>query len=68
MKQCGLKINSIEHIQRYSLSNHLYWLSKGKPGGHEIWNFLENIKLNKEYEKQLSSIGKTDTIIATLSR
>ena len=66
--QCGLKIFSIKHIQRYSLSNHLYWLSKGKPDGQKIWTFMENIKLNKEYERQLSSIGKTDTIIASLSK
>lgn len=24
-------------VQRYDLNNHLYWLAKGLPGGHEVW-------------------------------
>lgn len=38
IKQLGLKLNWIKQIQRYPLSNHLYWLSKGKPGGHMNWS------------------------------
>ena len=29
IKQAGLKFNWIKHVQRYPLSNHLYWLAKG---------------------------------------
>jgi hypothetical protein len=29
-----LRIVSIQQCQRYPRSNHLYWLSQGKPGGH----------------------------------
>lgn len=61
-----LKLNWIKNIQRYPLSNHLYWLSKGLPGGHEFWKFMNNTQLNKAYEKQLEAIGKTDTIIASI--
>ena len=61
-----LKLNWIKNIQRYPLSNHLYWLSKGLPGGHEVWKFMNNTQLNKAYEKQLEAIGKTDTIIASI--
>jgi hypothetical protein len=68
IKQAGLKLNWIKHIQRYPLSNHLYWLSKNKPGGHKKWSFLNNKKLNAEYENQLASIGKTDTIIVGISK
>jgi 2-polyprenyl-3-methyl-5-hydroxy-6-metoxy-1,4-benzoquinol methylase len=68
VKQAGLKLNWIKHIQRYSLSNHLYWLAKGKSGGHQKWHFLNNDKLNAEYENQLASIGKTDTIILGISK
>ncbi|MDC6451756.1 class I SAM-dependent methyltransferase [Alphaproteobacteria bacterium] len=64
VKQAGLKVNWIKHIQRYPLSNHLYWLSHGKPGGHQIWSFMNSQFNNFEYESQLASIGKTDTIIA----
>lgn len=68
-KQAGLNIDFIKHIQRYSLSNHLYWLSKGNPGGHEKWgSFLDSEELNKAYENQLATIGATDTIIMQLSK
>jgi len=68
VKQAGLTINWIKHIQRYPLSNHLYWLSAGKPGGHQKWGVMNDHKLNAEYEYQLAAIGKTDTIIAGISK
>ncbi len=67
-KKAKLKVEWVKFVQRYSLSNHLYWLSKGKPGGHKVWRFLENVSLNKKYESQLASLGKTDTIIMCLKR
>ena len=68
-KQAGFKVDFIKHIQRYPLSNHLYWLSKGKPGGHAQWgNFVDSPELSIAYENQLASIGATDTIIAQLSK
>ena len=68
IKQAGLKLTWIKHIQRYPLSNHLYWLSEEKPSGDKKWNFINNDKLNAEYENQLAAIGKTDTIIAGISK
>ena len=35
VKKAGLKLNWIKHVQRYPLSNNLYWLAKGEPGGHQ---------------------------------
>ena len=67
-KKAKLKVEWVKHVQRYSLGNHLYWLSNGKPGGHKVWNFFENISLNKKYENQLASIGKTDTIMICLTK
>ena len=68
-KKAGLEVEFIKHIQRYPLSNHLYWLSKNKPGGHEKWsNFLDSEELSKAYENQLASLGTTDTIIACLKK
>jgi SAM-dependent methyltransferase len=66
--QANLGINYIRQIQRYPLSNHLYWLATGKPGGHEKWHFLDSPELRAVYEKQLAAIGKCDTIIASVSR
>jgi len=68
-KKAGLKVDFVKHIQRYPLSNHLYWLSKGKPGGHMEWgNFIDSKELNAAYEKQLAKVGATDTIIVQLSK
>lgn len=64
IKQAGLKVVSIQNYQRYPLSNHLYWLSKSKPGGHQRWSFLDNPAMNHAYAEALSKIGKTDTLIA----
>jgi len=66
-KRAGLRLKYIRHIQRYPLSNHLYWLAKGKPGGHQIWGFLDSKELSTAYEAQLAAIGKTDTLIASLT-
>ncbi len=70
-KKAGLDVavKFIKYIQRYPLSNHLYWLSNGKPGGHQEWgNFLDFPSLCKEYEASLASIGATDTLIALLRK
>ncbi|MCB1144955.1 MAG: class I SAM-dependent methyltransferase [Leptospiraceae bacterium] len=66
-RKANLKINFLKHIQRYPLSNHLYWLSKNKPGGHKVWNFLSQQSLDIEYENILASVGKTDTLLISLS-
>jgi len=68
-KKSGLKVDFIKHIQRYPLSNHLYWLSNSKPGGHIKWGeFLDSEELTKAYESQLASLGTTDTLIAQFSK
>ena len=61
--QTGFKINYIEQYQRYPLSNHLYWLAFGKPGGHELLKTFNDVDLNLVYSKKLASMGKCDTII-----
>lgn len=65
-KKAGFKIICIQQYQRYPLSNHLYWLSQGKPGGHQKWNFIDSPELDKAYANSLGNIGKCDTIIAWL--
>ncbi len=67
-KQAGLKALAIQHYQRYPLSNHLHWLSQGKPGGHQHWSFIDNPDLMNAYAQTLASIGKTDTLIAHLEK
>jgi SAM-dependent methyltransferase len=64
--QAGLKVVATQYYQRYPLSNHLHWLSKGKPGGHEKWHFLDSPELSSAYGNALASIGASDTLIAYL--
>ncbi len=65
-ESCGYMVKYVKQIQRYPLSNHLYWLSHQQPGGHQIWELLNSSILNEAYEQQLAGIGKCDTIIACL--
>jgi 2-polyprenyl-3-methyl-5-hydroxy-6-metoxy-1,4-benzoquinol methylase len=64
----GLSVDYIKQIQRYPLSNHLFWLAKGKPGGHKIWDFLDGKVLDSEYEAALSKQNMCDTIIISASK
>jgi len=62
--QAGLRVVSIRQVQRYPLSNHLHWLSRHRPGGHERWSFLDTPILNEAYANSLAALGKCDTLIA----
>jgi len=66
--QAGLRAVSILQFQRYPLSNHLYWLTRGLPGGHQHWSFLDTPALTQAYAASLASVGKCDTIIACLEK
>jgi 2-polyprenyl-3-methyl-5-hydroxy-6-metoxy-1,4-benzoquinol methylase len=65
-QQAGLRVIAIEQFQRYPLSNHLHWLSRNQPGGHQKWSFLDTPELTEAYAASLAAIGKCDTIIAHL--
>jgi len=65
-EQAGLRIVSILQYQRYPLSNHLHWLSKGKPGGHQEWAYLDTPEMKAAYANALAAVAKCDTLIAHL--
>jgi SAM-dependent methyltransferase len=65
-RQAGLRVVAVQHYQRYPLSNHLHWLSQGRPGGHQRWAFLDTPELASAYANTLAAVGKTDTLIAYL--
>jgi 2-polyprenyl-3-methyl-5-hydroxy-6-metoxy-1,4-benzoquinol methylase len=65
-RQAGLRVAAVQHYQRYPLSNHLHWLSHGKPGGHQRWAFLDTPELTAAYASSLAAMGRTDTLIAHL--
>lgn len=58
----GFQTKWNRQIQRYSLANHLYWLSKGKPGGHMRWIEFNGGQLNAEYAEKLANAGMADTL------
>ena len=64
LKKAGFSNITISGFQRYPLTNHLYWLSKGKPGGHIAWNHIRTHELDHAYANMLATIDKTDTLIA----
>lgn len=56
----------ITFIQRYDLSNHLYWLGKGRAGGKGIYSGILGQQVNKEYVKALQKNKQTDTLFAKI--
>lgn len=67
LKKAGFSTGvTIQQFQRYSLSNHLMWLAKGEPGGHQKWSFLETPALAAAYAAQLATLGMCDTLIAII--
>ena len=67
VEKADMKVNYIKQIQRYPISNHLYWLSKKKPGGHIKWNFFGE-KFNAEYVEILKKNKICDTISVCISK
>lgn len=68
LSKTAYKVDYIKQVQRYSLANHLHWLSVGKPGGHVLWEHLDEPLLQSQYEKKLAEIGQCDTLVAKLSK
>ena len=64
IRRAGFKNVFIMGVQRYPLSNHLYWLVHAKPGGHEKWAYLNSSSMANAYLTLLQSLDQTDTLIA----
>jgi 2-polyprenyl-3-methyl-5-hydroxy-6-metoxy-1,4-benzoquinol methylase len=60
----GFSAITVKGYQRYGLENHLHWLVKQKPGGHEAWAHLGSEQVYESYAALLQSIGQTDTLLA----
>ena len=66
-KKAGYHIDFVQQVQRYPLSNHLYWLAEGAPGGHKKYSFLNDKLLDRYYGDLLAKSGIADTILAEFS-
>ena len=63
--EAGYSKITIQAKQRYSVANHLYWLTNGKPGGHKSdLSLIDTTELKNAYERSLQMINATDTLIA----
>tara|TARA_A100001011_G_scaffold361595_1_gene409818 strand:+ start:238 stop:1086 length:849 start_codon:yes stop_codon:yes gene_type:complete len=59
----------IKGIQRFPLSNHLNWLSKGTPAGHKNnFSLILSNDLEDEYCKSIISANMCDTLMAIASK
>lgn len=58
----GFEILDSKGVQRYSLDNHLFWLSKGKPGGHKHMKDLVSMETKNSYNSDLISKDINDTL------
>ena len=68
IEKCHMRVSFIQQIQRYPLSNHLYWLSHNKPGGHKEWAAFNDPEMDSLYGKHLSRLGIADTIMAVVEK
>lgn len=67
-KKAGPKVDFVKRIQRYPISNNLFWLAHNAPNGQKQWgSFIDNSLLQNAYEQTLASLGATDTLIAQFS-
>jgi len=67
-EQAGLEVVAVRQVQRYPLANHLHWLSRGKPGGHQRWSFLRSAGLDEAYANALAALGRCDTLWAVFGQ
>lgn len=68
LEEAGFEEIIINGCQRYPLANHLHWLSKNQPGGHQKWSFLRTSELDIAYSQMLAQLDKTDTLIAIATK
>jgi SAM-dependent methyltransferase len=66
--RCGFNVIENNGIQRYGLENHMYWLAKGLPGGHEVWHDLFDNRVNDEYARNLVAAGISDALWLVATR
>lgn len=65
LEHSGYKNILIKGIQRFPISNHMYWMTKNKPGGHRSnLSLLETPDLKQAYASALTAADATDTLLA----
>lgn len=67
LDQAGYK-SEIFPLQRYDISNHMYWMQYGKPGGQGYYNTIFTPTLLAEYEKCLKDKFICDTLYSVAEK
>jgi 2-polyprenyl-3-methyl-5-hydroxy-6-metoxy-1,4-benzoquinol methylase len=65
-EHCDL-VYDIRYIQRYDISNHLYWLANKNPGGKGYYKNILSDQVNEAYVKSLIDAKQSDTLFAVAS-
>ena len=68
LQKSGFSDFEIKPVQRYDLSNHMYWMMNGKPGGQGIYNDVFSPDLLKMYAKDLTDHFICDTLFAVVTK
>jgi 2-polyprenyl-3-methyl-5-hydroxy-6-metoxy-1,4-benzoquinol methylase len=58
----------IKGLQRYDLSNHIYWALNRKPGGQGLFNTTVSKNTRTQYMRDLEKSGQTDTLWGILKK
>jgi 2-polyprenyl-3-methyl-5-hydroxy-6-metoxy-1,4-benzoquinol methylase len=58
----GFSNLEVKTVQRYGLSNHLYWMTHQKAGGHVHWEDKFSPITETSYAQDLIKLGKADTL------
>ena len=66
-KAAGLKVVEIRYVQRFGLSNTLYWLRDAQPTGHKSMTLVDDPILDGVWQGYLESRGLSDRFYAVLS-
>lgn len=62
LEKSGFEIDQKSFVQRYGLSNHMYWLASDQPGGHVIWSKSFSAETDNSYRKDLVEQECADTL------
>lgn len=68
LNKCGFAGYDILPEQRYDLSNHMYWMQYGRPGGSGHYNTIFSKQLLDEYSENLKTHFLCDTLLAIVKK
>jgi SAM-dependent methyltransferase len=66
-QKVGFSCHEILPVQRYDLSNHIHWMTAGRPGGVGKYNHVFTPELNDRYAGVLTDHFLCDTLLARIT-